>query len=347
MFIKDLIAISPQNTFDNSFEKGDWQILEPYIYTAKEPSYTDVIPLTQLRRMGKAVRMGIGAALPLLARNEKPAGIIFGTANGGLEDCIKFLNQIVEYEEGVLTPTNFVQSTPNALAGQIALLSENQGYNITHVNGSLAFESAVLDAQLFFDEATEPKSLLLGAVEEVSDYNYNIDRLGNRFKDEKLLNTELLESKTKGSYCGEGSTQFIVSNNPSNSLAELVALKQCSSLEDSEISSFIADFLQENKLNPGDIDCILLGKNGDVYTDRLYDHVTELCPNSAVAFFKKAVGEYRTASAFATYLGVRLLNGQALHCIEKKNGAETNVPNTVLIYNHFDAIRHSLLLLRK
>jgi hypothetical protein len=289
--------------------------------------------------------MGIGVSLPLLGRNPKPDGIIFGTANGGLEDCIKFLNQIVEYNEGTLTPTNFVQSTPNALAGQVALLSENQGYNMTHVNGSLAFESALLDASLFFDEhKTEERSLLLGAVEEISDYNYNIDRLGERFKQELISNQDLLNSKTSGSYCGEGSTQFVVSNNPENSLAQFTAFKQSSYLAKEEVTEFVRSFLKEQNLDPADIDCLFLGKNGDHLTDSWYTEVEQLFGVKPTVYFKKSVGEYRTVSAFASYLATRILNGQALHLIE--NGAPEN-PRTVLIYNHFDAVRHSLILIQK
>jgi hypothetical protein len=345
MYITDLYAISPQKTHDLSFENGDWQVLNEFIYKAIEPSYQDVIPNAQLRRMGKAVRMGIGVSLPLLGRNSKPDGIIFGTANGGLEDCIKFLNQIVEYDEGTLTPTNFVQSTPNALAGQVALLSENMGYNMTHVNGSLAFESALLDASLFFDEhTTNKKSILLGAVEEISDYNYNIDRLGKRFKQELVSNEKLLNSKTTGSYCGEGSTQFFLSNNPENSLAKFNGFKQSSHLKEDEICDFVSGFLVDQNLTISDIDCLLLGKNGDVSTDTWYQKVEHLFGNKPTVYFKKAVGEYRTVSAFASYLAVQLLNGKAHHLIE--NGA-TAEPRTILIYNHFDAIRHSLILIQK
>jgi hypothetical protein len=345
MYITDLYAISPQKTHDLSFENGDWQVLNEFIYKAIEPSYQDLIPSTQLRRMGKAVRMGIGVSLPLLGRNPKPDGIIFGTANGGLEDCIKFLNQIVEYNEGTLTPTNFVQSTPNALAGQVALLSENMGYNMTHVNGSLAFESALLDASLFFDEhSSNQTSVLLGAVEEISDYNYNIDRLGERFKQELISNENLLDSKTTGSYCGEGSTQFFLSNNPENSLAKFTAFKQSSHLNEDEISDFVSSFLTDQNLSISDIDCLLLGKNGDVSTDTWYDQVEQLFGKKPTVYFKKSVGEYRTVSAFASYLAVQLLNGKAHYLIE--NGA-TAEPRTILIYNHFDAVRHSLILIQK
>ena len=345
MYIKDLYAISPQKTHDLSFENGDRKVFNEYIYKAIEPSYQDLIPNAQLRRMGKAVRMGMGVSLPLLGRNPKPDGIIFGTANGGLEDCIKFLNQIVEYNEGVLTPTNFVQSTPNALAGQIALLSENQGYNMTHVNGSLAFESALLDASLYFDEhKAEERSLLLGAVEEISDYNYNIDRLGERFKQELVSNEELLNSKTSGSYCGEGSTQFYLSSNPDNSLAKFSAFKQSSHLSKEEIRDFISSFLEEQNIQISDIDCLLLGKSGDVSTDSWYEEAEKLMGAKPTVYFKKWVGEYRTVSAFASYLAVQLLNGKAKHVLENSSATE---PKNILIYNHFDAIRHSLILIQK
>ncbi|AEA43448.1 beta-ketoacyl synthase chain length factor [Fluviicola taffensis] len=345
MYIKDLIAISPQKTHDLSFEKGDWQVLTDYMYRAIEPSYQNLIPNAQLRRMGKAVRMGMGASLPLMGRNEKPDAIIFGTANGGLEDCIKFLNQIVEYDEGTLTPTNFVQSTPNALAGQVALLSENMAYNMTHVNGSLAFESALLDASLFFEEHTaSEKSILLGAIEEISDYNYNIDRLGDRFKTDLISNNELLTSHSNGSYCGEGSTQFILSNNPTNNLAKFTGFKQSSNLSLSELPHFLMEFLEEQRLAIGDIDCLLLGKSGDIRTDNWYVELEQIFGKIPTVYYKKAVGEYRTVSAFASYLAVRLLNGEAQHVFENE---PQFTPKTILIYNHFDAIRHSLILIQK
>lgn len=344
MFIIDLHAITPQSTHDSSFENGYWQVLESFIYYAKEPNYQAFIPLGQLRRMGKAVRMGIGTALPLLERNTKPNGIIIGTANGGLEDCIKFLNQIVEYEEGVLTPTNFVQSTPNALAGQIALLNENKGYNMTHVNGSLAFESALLDAELYFDEHNTAQSLLLGAIEEVSNYNYNIDSLGGRFKEECVSNENLIDSKTAGSYCGEGSVQFIVSNKADHSLAEIVDTAQTSFLKQSELQSFISEFLLRNKLTYSNIDLVMVGKNGDVRTDDWYDLFLTPFLDTSRVYFKKSVGEYRTVSAFAVYLATKILNGSCTHVIENK---VVSSPKIVLIYNHFDAIRHSLILIRK
>ncbi|MES2732797.1 MAG: beta-ketoacyl synthase chain length factor [Bacteroidota bacterium] len=140
---------------------------------AIEPLYEN-IPPGLLRRMGKAVRMGVGAALPLTLQAPNLAGIVIGTSNGGMEDCIKFLNQIIDYEEGRLTPTNFVQSTTNAIASQIGLLSTNKGYNVTHVHRGVAFENAMLDITMLIKE-NPSYSYLLGGLDEISSFNYNID----------------------------------------------------------------------------------------------------------------------------------------------------------------------------
>src|SRR5215831_10403745 len=121
--IHDYAAISPQT----SFGEPDLSHLHEYgenKLRVIEPVY-EGIPGSLLRRMGKAVKIGVGAALHLLKKNPPVHGIVLGTADGGLEDCIKFLNQIVEYDEGMLAPANFVQSTANAIASQVGLLTSN------------------------------------------------------------------------------------------------------------------------------------------------------------------------------------------------------------------------------
>ena len=149
-YIHQTSCISPQQTFiDADINK----LHEPFEkkLNAIEPSY-NAIPPGILRRMGKVVRMGVGAAMPLLQKEIKPDGIIMATANGGKDDCVKFLYQIIEYDEGLLTPMNFVQGTPNAVAAQIGLLTKNHGYNITHLHVGLAFEYALIDADMMLIE---------------------------------------------------------------------------------------------------------------------------------------------------------------------------------------------------
>ena len=225
MYIIDRYSISPQRTFDNSFFDGKVEEFIGNKYYAIEPNYAGLIPRGLLRRMGKAVRIGIGAGMPLIQKHSDIDGIILGTATGGLDDCIKFLNQIVEYKEGTLTPTNFVQSTPNSIAGHLALMSKNTGYNNTHMGMGLAFESSILDTMMLFEEG-EANKLLIGNVEETSEHNHNIDTFAGHFKEEEMASTSLLNVDTKGSVRGEGSAMFIVSSNKANAICELADVHQ-------------------------------------------------------------------------------------------------------------------------
>ena len=60
----------------------------------------------------------------------------------------------------------------------------------------LAFENALLDAMMKLPEI--PTMYLLGAVDEISDYNYNIDYLDGWYK-EPVKSKDLYSTATAGS----------------------------------------------------------------------------------------------------------------------------------------------------
>lgn len=348
MYITDLSCISAQKTYDNSFVHGDLIRHQGKRYIAEEPAYGALIPAGLLRRMGKAVRMGVGAGLPLIQKNAGLDGIILGTANGGLEDCLKFLNQIVDYNEGTLTPTNFVQSTPNAVAGNLALLSQNTGYNTTHVHKGLAFECALLDAHLFLNEGLA-KSVLLGSVEEISEYNYNIDFLNGYFKKHDTTSDTVLTADSPGSVCGEGATMFVLkSERDKDTLAEIVDVDQISYAEESEIAGKLVSFLSRSGLRPDEIDVLVAGYSGDNRTDHFYRNMQlEFFQNRDVYSYKNLVGDYPTASAFGTWLGVQILTGKDMPAqLKLQVGDPGRQVKTVLIYNHYQGVQHGFILLR-
>jgi hypothetical protein len=345
MYIKDLSCISPQSTYEPIFPGKEAEVHQGTRYLALEPSYQNLIPAGLLRRMGKAVRMGVGAGLPLLRNHPDLEGIILATANGGLEDCLRFLNQIVDYEEGTLTPTNFVQSTPNAVAGNLALLSKNTGYNITHVNKGLAFESALLDAMLLLEEG-KAQSLLLGSIEEISDYNYNIDYLIGLFKEEAIRSDQLLDSSTKGTVCGEGAAMFVVE--ATKSAEDNVRIRdvgQISYTSEEGLVQYLNLFLQRNKLSLENIDAVILGRNGDSRTDHWYDLVSKNLNETTGCFtFKNLVGDYPTVASFAVWMGVRILKGESIPIEACYKKTEQKVKN-ILIYNHHKGVQHGFILL--
>lgn len=346
MYIKDLSCISPQQTMDQSLFENNFRIIAGNKMSAIEPSYADLIPAGQLRRMGKASRIGIGAALPLLKKYPAVNGIILGTANGGLEDAMKFLNQIEQYNEGTLTPTNFVQSTPNAVAGALSLMTNNTAYNNTHVHKGLAFENALVDAQLLFEE-DETLSLIVGNVEEISDWNFNIELLEGQYKNEDITNASLLGSETPGTICGEGAAMFIVEEHKQNAIASIKDVGQICFPEESDVVDLIRSMLTANGLMISDLHGLMLGLNGDSRTDFWYRNVVSaLFPMQTLFAFKNLCGEYPTASAFAVWLASNIIQGKEVPGEIILRPGEDEVRN-ILIYNHYKGNQHGFILMTK
>ncbi len=347
MFIKDSVCVSPVATYPSGFPEKPLPVLKGNRFYAIEPHYTGLIPAGLLRRMGKAVRMGVGAGLQLLSRTDRVDGILIGTANGGLEDCIKFLNQIVDYKEGTLTPTNFVQSTPNAIAGQLALLTGNTGYNITHVHKGAAFENTLLDALLLLGQGNMHR-LLVGGIEEISAYNYHIDSLAGLYKNEPVDSDQLLHSNSAGTVNGEGATLFMLESQPSlKTQVAILDVDHVTFPDFSQLQDKLIHLLQKQQLSLTAIDALVLGVNGDSRTDDWYREFRELFDPAVPAFsFKNISGEYPTASAFGVWLGSEILLGRRIPRELVLTHPPQKPVRTLLVYNHYKAVQHSFILLR-
>ena len=344
-YIHQASCISPQASFENI----DLETLHEPVdkkMMSKEPSY-EGIPPGILRRMGKAVRIGVGAALPIIKQHPEINGFIIGTANGGMEDCIKFLNQIIQYEEGQLTPGNFVQSTPNGIAAQLGMISKNRQYNITHVHRGLSFENALLDAAMQL-KVNAGNHYLLGAVDEISAYNYNIEYLAGWFKEEDISVTELYNANTPGGVAGEGAAMFLVNNESDWAIA---ALRGITTLHQEDImlvkdalENFIAAHLPEGET----IDLFLSGENGDNRILKYYEACESvLDPNIAIARFKHFTGEFHTATGVALWLACTLLKEQRIPAHMIKRSLQNSSIRNILIYNNVRGYQHSFMLLSR
>ena len=340
-YIHDTACISPQQTF-GAIDIGKLKNPVNNKLELLEPNYTG-IPPGLLRRMGKAVRAGTGAALTLM--KNKTDGIILGTANGGMEDCIKFLNQIIDYKEGMLTPGNFVQSTANAIAGQLGMMTKNTGYNITHVHRAFAFENALLDAGMLLQENPEA-TYLTGGVDEISPYNYNIDYLAGWYKEEPVSNQELYDHDSRGSIAGEGAVMFLVNAVPQHAVAKVRAVLMLHEEDAQEIVSRARNFLDASLQAGEEINLLISGENGDNRLRKYYSACETLVKeNAAIVRFKHLCGEYATASAFAVWLGCYLFRNNDIpgHLLKRKGAAKT--PGLILVYNNYKGLQHSFILM--
>jgi hypothetical protein len=353
LYIHRATCISPQQTFPETdidlmrlYESSDNKL------KAREPSY-EGIPPGLLRRMGKTVRLGIGAALPLLREAAAPPdGILIGTANAGMEESIQFMKEIIDHEEGILVPGAFVQSTPNTIASQLSLLSRNKAYNITHVQGGLAFENALIDAVMLVQEHAD-SIYLVGAADEIGVYNHNIDRLQGWFKSEPLSNEDLYESRSPGSLAGEGAAMFLVGGQKENALARLDAIATLHSEEQAVVEDRLQNFLDQHLPRGERIDLLLTGENGDerflssyLASERFLDEYVSKTnqPTPDIVRFKHLCGEYPTAASFALWLACQLLQGQAVPGHILKRSSAGAVYDRMLIYNNHKGLQHSFIL---
>lgn len=338
MYIHQQFCISPQHTAGTidlekpiAASEGKLVAIEPVL---------EGIPPGMLRRMSKAVRMGIGAGLPLL-KDVVPDGIIIGTANGGMEDCIKFLNQIIDYEEGMLTPGNFVQSTPNAIAGQLSLIKKNRNYNATHVHLGLAFENALTDTQLFLKEHPE-NTYLTGAVDEISTYNYNIDRLAGWY-DPLLASTDLYTTDHAATIAGEGAALFLLSGQAAGAIAKIEMVNLLHTTDVTAVTRHLEALLDAYPVT--DSTLFISGENGDRRYQFFYDAFEKYTGTAPVIRFKHLTGEYPTATSFAVWLAAQLLQEQHAPDHLFKKGSALQKADRIILYNQYHGEQHSFIII--
>ena len=350
VYINSIASISPQKTFDNTVFLDEIIDYNDTVIFAQDPDYKQYIPPAAARRMAKGIKMGVVASKIAMdeAGIEIVDAIITGTGMGCMIDSEKFVSTIIDNNEQYLTPTSFIQSTHNTVAGQIALGMECKAYNFTYVHSAISFESALLDAKMQL-ENDEAKHILVGGVEELGEHTTNVHRVINHIKPEAVSISNVLNSKTEGAVFSEGANFFVVSNDKRESCyAELVAVETFNTLKKKKVSENIERFLKENNLKTTDIDLLVLGNNGDVDFDGFYSQLSEEIFNKTQqVFYKHLVGENNTVSAFGVWLASKILKTQAIPEIVKINKIKSSEIKTILCYNQYRGQNHSFVLLKK
>lgn len=265
---------------------------------AVEPEYKAYIPVMQLRRMSRAVRMGVVAARTAMihAGIDQPDALSVGTAYGCLQDTETFLDKMIEQEEQMLTPTAFIQSTHNTVGGQIALLSSCYGHNLTYVHRGHSFEHAMMNAQLYLNEHPG-ETMLVGGIDEQTPNSIKALQLAGKFSDEGLSAQSVWDGDNKSATGGEGAAFFTVTQKPTTEKhLRIKALEVFKADEDTALEK-VKQFAERNNTQP---DVFLSGTNGMSKYHSFYTAVKkEIYPQAAHALFKNCSGDYPVASGFA------------------------------------------------
>ncbi|WP_333596461.1 beta-ketoacyl synthase N-terminal-like domain-containing protein [Chryseobacterium flavum] len=349
VYINSASCISVQDTLNENF----FQHLQPenstQIIKAIEPNYKEFIPPAMIRRMSKTVKMSSVASHNALqeAGIKQPDAIIVGTGMGCSQDSEKFLKNVIDNHEEFLTPTFFIQSTHNTVAGQIALGLQCHAYNFTYVNTSSSLEFSLLDAQLQITDG-EAENILVGSTDEQTDRTMELYCLNNTIKKEADLPADHLHSTTNGVIWGEGASFFVVGKDKTKSTyARLKDIQVINKLELNETQDFITAFLTKNKLSTHNIDAVILGFSGEAASDVYYTNIMNLFPDSSLLYYKHLSGEFNTASGFSIFMACHILKSQQVPEVMMINRTEKKEIKNILLYNHLSGSDHSLVLLER
>lgn len=345
-YINGTGCISPQESINNQWFFDPVNAPAGDYYSAFEPSYKEFIAPNLLRRMGRAIKMGVaGANLAIKqAGVENVDAIITGTGLGCFEDSERFLLAMLNNEEQFLTPTSFIQSTHNTVGSQIALIMKCHDYNFTYVHRGFSFESTLQDALMLFAEGKE--TILVGGIEEHTPNFVELNRRANKFK-QYDPQVPFWKSEKPGIQISEGAAFFVLNKHQTEkSIASVDGIQTLYKPKGSEeILKKLHAFLALHNLSLAQIDVCLMGFSSDVHFDQ---YLKEMLPaiekETVAAHFKHLSGEYHTASAFALWVAAKLIEKQELPDVLAISDRKPSQIRHILIINQYLGINYSFTL---
>jgi 3-oxoacyl-[acyl-carrier-protein] synthase II len=290
MYILSSSSITFQPTFSNvGFSK---QVLPLDAFSKViQPDYTACLATVDKRRMSDGMKMAIASSFDCLqqAQVNQPDAIIVGTSSGCAAHSKTFLDNIYAAAGGALSPTAFILSTHNSIAGQISVLLKNHHYNITHTHNSLSFEHCLIDAKMHAQDGKQ--NILVGAAEELELALYSFENRVN----------------VSNAHLTFGTSFFLLS--PIKPIAshciKMIDIASIAMVHD--YTKAILAFLGANHCVLSEIDLVLFSNNQhQIITD-----LELLFDKNILQNFQQYSGQYYTNSAFALHLAVDILHTQS------------------------------------
>lgn len=312
---------------------GDWKRVssEGKWYKAVKPDFNKYFEAKSARRTSNILKMSLVSAYDALGDNrEEISGIIVGTGLGCIGDSEKFLNSMIQFEEKSLSPTPFIQSTHNTIAGVIALKLQVHQYNFTYSERIFSFEWTLLDAMLQLNESSQSKRFLVGSADEVTPQTYEIAKSLGMYNDIDPESENMVLQKSRNVAAGEHAAFFTLSNGDASGTA-LNFVQMYFQKSTRDIIESLKKSLSAHGVNQPD--CIFVGINGHQAYDGVYDSLLEAFPSSDQAYYKHLCGENLTAASFGLWLAVDCLEKRKAPdhiCLKKSKTQWENV----LILNH-------------
>jgi 3-oxoacyl-[acyl-carrier-protein] synthase II len=329
VYIRSTGNISPQHSLDTDAFFHLQETTSNNFFKSMEPDYSTFVDNKMIRRMSRIVKMGVAASITCLrdADIKNPAAILTATAYGCLEDSSAFLRRMIEFDEKMLSPTAFIQSTHNTVGAQIALLLKCHHYNNTIVHRAFSFENALTESILLLEEGIAP--VLVGAVDEITDDRHTIlSRFG-------------LYKKDSGNIAGEGAAFFLLDKEKGKNYQAV--LKDVQTVcKKGHVQDDIVKFLKSSEISADQLGLILHSNTGYEKMEGRDDQILKtLFPGIPSFPFKSLCGNFPTASGFALWFASLLLKEQ------KKPTWMTGIsfPLKNIFIHHQDGMHHGFYLI--
>lgn len=328
IYIRKASCISPQPTFNADEFFSAWQPQkEGDQLPAVDPDYKALITdAGKRRRMGHLIKMGVSTSLNCLQENGTttlPDAMMSATGMGGLDDTEKFLRCIIDNDEQLLNPSNFIQSTGNTFGGQTGLLLGHHGYNVTYAHGGFSMESALTDAIMQLTDGSISSALVTGA-DEITSTEYEAMRKMGFWR--------------SGRQMGEGSHSFLLSGERDNSMCQIAEVRTQREIRNSSLSTELEVFANDNNRHWMEVDLVLTGCDCD------YDSIKDLQESSfRVLDYKQWCGQYATATGFGLWLGAEILNRGIA---PTANGWIKHQLKTIVVYSEYRKNDYSFIMLK-
>ena len=350
-FINGIGIISPQRTFDPENFLSEIKEYHNNVLTCITPDFKAYINPIQMRRLSRMLRIGLSAATICIrdAEIKTPDGIITATGYGFLEETAKFLNEVLNQSEKQLTPTYFMQSTSNALAGLVALTFKCMGFNNTYASKGFGMENALIDGMMQLNE-NPSASLLIGSYDEAAGVQYKASIRARHFKVEHVNNLQLFDTATRGSIQGEGAAFFMLSGAHSpTTWCSIRDMHMVYKPADDQLKDELQLFLKNNNLIDSDIDVVINGASGDVDHDVVINGlIKHVVPESLEIKFKHLSGEYSTSTSFAIWLGAAILKNHKIPmAVRIQPQRDIKRMDTILVINHYMAKTFTFILMTR
>lgn len=347
VFINGIGSISCQGENSPEFLLNLHRVSDQIVFF-NEPDYSMFIDKNNIRRMGKLMKSSLVAAIKCANEaNAKPDAIITGTGMGCMEDTVKFAKSLIEDEGGLLSPTSFIHSTHNTIGSQIAIYLNCNGYNSTYVHRNHSFEQALKDAMMQIQYERSIQNVLVGGTDEMVSVVNEIINVVSLMQQDKIEVNQSYSNIRLAPCIGEGINYFMLSSEVnSQTYAELEDLKLFYKTEKTIIEEFEI-FLNQNEIEPEDIDLILLGNNGCKNLDEAFYSIERyLDKEIAIGYFKHFSGEFFTSTAFGMTLSLMILKYQFVPNIVSTNFGDKKIKK-ILMYNQYNNLYHSFYLFSK